>query len=209
MALHENGDIFKATVTISLPSLVEAQNVFYWELRDENLGTWEDSWILDRIPGALDDFYTELLSRIANDVEIMDVNIDKVEWQTDKWVVVDTLGTVDLSLNGSNATDATPHGVAATLTCETDQPKSRGRKFIPGIAENDFTDSTASGALLTALTAALAVWLSDIGLSGVAVLVPGIVSVGLVGAGNFYEFTAGIVNSIAGYQRRRKPGVGS
>lgn len=106
---------------------------------------------------------------------------------------------------GTNAGDPLPPGVALLVTFPTNQLKTRGRKFIPGLAEVQTTGGLFSGSVLTqaaAYAAAIAAGFIG-GVSGV----PSIFGV-VDKLGMFKTFTGGIVSTVPAYQRRRKQGVG-
>jgi hypothetical protein len=210
MALPD-GTILKCVVTIELPDTVIAQNVWHWRLRDPESIEPTDIQILNAIENHLEDIYTNLQSSIANDVLVDEVDVDVVEWNPTEeyWETVLNVGSRVLGINGSNATDAVPHGVAAAITGDTAQPRSRARKFFPGFAENGVDDSTWSGGVLTALAAAIVDWLTDRMVYSTAVLEPGIPGEGVLSAGVWLPLISAAAQGIAAYQRRRKPGVGS
>lgn len=204
-----DGDILKVVVSWECPAFVIAQNVFYWQLNDPTPDNPTNAQIITALDTELTAMYGDLQTALSTEYEVEDFKTDRVEWVVDKWETVENLGLNDLSIVGSNANDAVPHGVAAVITATTTRPQTRARKFLPGFGENLFEDSTLSGTILVALAAFITEWLNDRTVVGSAEIVP--VVLGMVGAseGNIYPLLAAAANAISGYQRRRKPGVGS
>lgn len=208
MAIND-GDVLRASVNISLPDNVIAQNVFYWRLYDPTPNNPSDSQIKTALGLQLVDIYSTVEASIVDDVTILDADIDVIEWAEDHWENVENLGIYTLAIAGDDTGNMAPHGVSAVVTANTIRPQTRGRKFIPGIGEEFFDESDATATLTTRLTNFLTQWMADQSVTGASYLVP--VVVGMVGAsaGGWYDLISGVVNTIAGYQRRRKPGVGS
>lgn len=208
MAVND-GDIVKVVVTIEAPALVIAQNVYYWQLSDPTPDNPSGSQILTALNTRLDDMYSKVDESMSLDYEVDDFTVEKVEWDTEKWETVENLGVSDLSIVGESATDAVPHGVALTITANTTRPQTRARKFLPGFIESQITDSTLSGSVLTLLAQFIISWLTDQAVVGAAELVPVVVGQSGPSAGLIYPLIAAGASGIAGYQRRRKPGVGA
>jgi hypothetical protein len=82
-----------------------------------------------------------------------------------------------------------------------------GRKFIPGIGEINATDNDlTSGALARSVLYAVA-WATQFIDANSVTFTPGVWSMTKL---NFFLATGTVIaNAILGYQRRRKPGVGT
>ena len=204
-----DGDLLKVVVTILCPETVVAQNVFWYQLLDPIPDSPSNSLIMTTLNQELDAMYSDLQTALNDEYEVEEFKVDRVEWNVDVWETVESLGVDDLSIVGSNANDAVPHGVAAVLTGDTLRPQTRARKFIPGFGENLFEDSTLEGTIITALAAFIVEWLSNRTIVGSAELQASVAGMSGASAGLIYALTQVAVNGIAGYQRRRKPGVGS
>lgn len=201
-----DGDVLRVVVSISAPDTVLCQNVFHYALSDPGAANPPDSSVLTSIDLELTAIY-ELWDDEMSDGYTVDVaDVDKVEWNATEsiWEVVEHIGSVLLDITGLGISDACPHGCAANLTFDTLDPKRRGRKFFPGIAEDGVDDSTFIGAVQTVLAAMVAEIISDRGVTGGAEIVAGIPS----NLGTWLPFILGVANTISAYQRRRKPGVG-
>lgn len=206
-----DGDIYKVVVNIELPSLVMAQNVYAWELSDPTPDNPTNTNIMDALELKLTSMYEDLDSQLADDVYVDDFEVDKVEWNDTLkyWETVESLGSEVLAVPGTNVDDSAPHGCACVVTADTSWPKTRARKFIPGVAEGAFTDSTLDGATLTALAAYVVEWLTDRVVVGDADLLPVVLAASGTKEGQALGLLAAGASAIVGYQRRRKPGVGS
>ena len=205
----EDGDILKVVSTIECPAAVVAQNVWYYQLSDPNAEDPTDAQIIGNLEDEISAMYNDILAHMNNEYQIEDILVSKIEWIDDKWTTTEDVGVGDISLTGGSAFDAAPHGVAATITGYTSRPQSRGRKFFTGIPEDKLTDSTLTGDLITALTALGVEYLSDVLFGTNMSMGSVIVSQSGPAAGTIFPLLLIAVNAIAGYQRRRKPGVGS
>lgn len=98
-----------------------------------------------------------------------------------------------------------PNGVAALVRLLTNKPRRQGRKFIGGFSAALYDDAGWGAPTL----AILALFVADAVVSVATAngtLVPGVFN---TATESFQPFkAAGIVNTFAGYQRRRRPGVG-
>lgn len=206
-----DGDIFKVVVLIDLPTTVIAQNVYAWKLSDPTAEEPTNAAILAVLDSKITAMYTDIASQVSDAVLFDDIEVDRVEWNAvDKfWETVESLGQEAIAVAGTNVDDAMPHGVAATVTGYTTWPKTRARKFFPGIAEGAAEDSIWDGATLTALAALITEWLTNKQVGVASELVPVVLSASGTKEGQALSLIAAAANSIAGYQRRRKPGVGS
>lgn len=205
----QDGDVIRVTLNATMPDLVVAQNVYYWQLDDPV----PDSPTNDQIRAAIDAKLTAMIgdiqSIVVNDVEFTNAEIDRVEWETDHWETKENLPTAVISTVGTETTDMIPSGCAAVLTADTSRPQTRGRKFLPGFYEAGATDNDWIASVQTALTAFAVEWALNRLVTGSAELVPAVLGMSGASAGLIYPIAAIIVNSLVGYQRRRKPGVGS
>lgn len=204
-----DGDILKVVVSWECPSAVIAQNVWYWTLDDPTPESPTNGQIISTLDSELSAMYNDIQSALSTEYEVEDFKTDRIEWNVDTWETVENLGLNDLSIVGGNALDAVPHGVAAVITGTTTRPQTRARKFFPGFGENLFEDSTLQGTIITALSALVVEWLSGRTVVGAASLEPVVLGQSGASAGLVYLILEASINAISGYQRRRKPGVGS
>lgn len=207
MAVND-GDILRVVLEITMPQTQIGANVFYWELSDPTPDNPSDAQILAAIDTRLDAMYSELQTITNNGYAYGDFEVEVISWDGTKWVTDANVGVGDINITGSSATSAVQHGVASVITCDTVVPKTRARKFFPGFARTEITDSILSGTALVALAAFATDWLTDQTVIGSAELIPIVISLGALTEGNAYPLLLAASNAIAGYQRRRKPGVG-
>ena len=204
-----DGDLIRVNVWVSLPDLVVAQNVYYWELSDPSADEPTNAEIVTAVDGKLTNMYQDIDDGMVDEATVLDADIDRVEWETDHWENKENVGLATLAVTGTNTADMAPHGVAGVVTMDTPRPQTRARKFFAGLGEDMFTDSDLVTNMLSWLTALIVEWLLDMPVTGNAVLVPSVAGQAGASAGIVYPLIAGAVNALAGYQRRRKPGVGS
>lgn len=204
-----DGDVLKVVLDISQPSAVVGQNVFYWQLDDPTPDNPSNAQIMTALDTKLTAMIGDIQTATADDYTYGDFIASKIEWITDKWVTVEDLGTGAVNVTGSSVNDSAPHGIAGTITAYTSRPQTRARKFLPGFSKLEYTDSTLSGTLLVALAAYVVEWLTNQAIVGSAELAPAVVGQSGPSAGLIYLLLSAAANGIAGYQRRRKPGVGS
>lgn len=205
----QDGDIVRVRAFIELPSLVEAQNVYYWKLDDPVPASPSNTQVSDALDTKITAMYEDLEGEVTDEMTVDHIEIEKIEWATDHWETVENLDDRSILVAGTTTADMVPHGAAAVITGNTSRPQTRARKFIPGILEARTLESTLTGPALAALGAYAVEWLTDLLLAGSAYLVPAVVGQSGPSAGLSYLLTEAIVSSIIGYQRRRKPGVGS
>lgn len=200
-----NGDVLKCFLELVLEDGSIVQNVYHFiadfaaDHGDSTVGAAVESYIED-IMGALatylDDGFTinpSYLHKVAFNPTLS------------KWEVTALVDVFTPSFTHSAAGDALPNQIAAVLTANTLRPKSKGRKFIPGLAESASQGSDLVAGMITAMGTALNHYLADETVVDTDVLSPGVPREGV---DSFLEFADGVVNSVVGTQRRRKPGVG-
>ena len=120
--------------------------------------------------------------------------------------ILRALGAVPLDIDGENGPEVLPAANAAYLQANTATPGVFGRKYVPGLSEASVAEgflTAASGAQMLAL---LFDYLDTINVSAGNTLFPVVRSTKLGGFPRLV--TAGIINLLPAYQRRRKEGVG-
>lgn len=197
--------IIKVGAHILLPDVVDAINVF-WFLIDDNVGSGplDEDDIITATENWLDLLYAEVLASLADTVsgELVDV------WEVEEGPFnLKPIGDGLQSWAGSAPQDAAPNGVAQVAALKTVNTDVTGRKFIPGSAETSMTDNNLTGTALARLLDFGIYWAAQYIDANDVILNPGVYS---KTKSNFYASTGTIVgNAIVGYQRRRKPGVGT
>ena len=208
MAVND-GDILKVVQTIEGPDLVICQNVYYWQLSDPTPDNPSNAQIITALDTRLDDMYSRWDDAMTAAYEASDFTVERIAWDGSLWETVENVGAGDINLVGQAAVGVgAPHGVAATITAQTSRPQTRARKFLPGLAEGNITDSTLNGTILGYIAQFIVSWLTDQLVVGSAELIPVVVGQSGPSAGLVYLLLSAAANGISGYQRRRKPGVG-
>jgi len=204
-----HNDKYQVRMFYALPDGVEAENVWGYALADPAPDNPSNADILAAISARQTAYLAYLSPWLADVVTVTYTQVDRVEWNVDFWETVEHLGTIAHNVTGSEVTEMLPHGVAAVITAYTSHPRVRCRKFFPGLAEGDCSGSTLLPALQTDLTSMAALWLTGIVVTGAAKLYAQALSVSGAYAGTVSPLVAAAISPIMGYQRRRKPGVGS
>lgn len=202
-------DVVKVVLDIDCPDSVIAQNVYYYQLDDQVPDNPSNSAILNALDAEFSALGALVDQLIHSDYSWDEIKVDRVEWNVDVWETVENIGIADISVAGTSVGGAAPHGVAVTLTGNTQRPQTRARKFLPGFSEGEMANSTLSGTVLTALALFVTEWLNGKLVAGSATLEPVVLGQSGPSAGIIYLLTSAAINGITGYQRRRKPGVGS
>jgi len=205
MAISD-GQVLKAVVEMVLEDGTISQNVYHFIC---NFLTDQDaSDILDAIEQYVEDIYGSIAAYLNDGMTFNPILVDKIDWNATEglWEVEGYVGARTPTVTITNTDDPLPNQMAGVLVANTLRPKSRGRKFFPGLVETSALQGDLIAAALTAFTTALNHYLADETVTSSNVLSPGVPR---EDAGTFLEFTVGVVNSILGTQRRRKPGVGA
>lgn len=202
----ENGDIIKGYIEFELEDGTIAQNVYYWLcnfLSEETAGA-----VVNACIDYMEDIYNDISTYLSDGFTVQLSKIHRIEWDavTSKWVTQALLGTGLPVVTHTNTDDTFPNQIAPVLVANTGRPKTRGRKFLMGCVETMASGGDLVTAAVTAMGNALNDYLADETVSGSNVLSPGVPREGV---NDFKEFADGVVNSVVGTQRRRKPGVGA
>lgn len=203
-----DGDVLKVVVFINGPDSVIMNNVYHYRLDDPNPDNPTDAQIITAIDAEMDGIYTKWDDEMSDEYNVDKLSVDRVEWNAvdSIWETVEHIGESLLDHDGLGISDPVPHGVACNITFNTADPRRQGRKFFPGASEDGMDGSNITGAVQTVLAAMGADVLSDLPVGGgAAELTTGIAT----NLGTFLPFIIAVVNTIAAYQRRRKPGVGT
>jgi hypothetical protein len=196
------GEIIRAAVLYDIANASEAQNVFTWVLTggnetDANVVSYLSSWFTN----SWGDKWADLASQDNNIVGLI---IDVINADG---TVKRSLGTETLAVQGTVAGTTDSAAVSGFMYNNTERPKTRGRKFVPGLADSVVQGGAIQPLPLADLALLAILWLQDVALTGGASLSPGVLST--VDA-LFYLFSAVVaITDIPAYQRRRKPNVGS
>lgn len=201
-----NGDVLKAVAQYVLDDGSIVQNVFHFIA--EFLTTQSGAAVMGAIQGYLEDIYDDLLASISNTTVADPYTVHKVEWDAvdGQWETTELVGTDDSPTTFTGTGDWYPNQVSGVLTANTARPKSRGRKFLIPFLETGAIGNDIVSAVLTAMGLALNHYIADQAIDVDNRLSPGVPR---TAANEFLPFSNGVVNSLLGTQRRRKPGVGN
>lgn len=198
-----SGTILKVVVSLLMPDSVIAQNIFYTVITDLVTSDAEDDVVDDMIIWV-EAMYTDLIGNLSDQMAGSDVKVYEYDPIDEDW---DEVGSNTWSVTFTGTGDMIPHGVAAICYAKTLDPDVQAGKYIPGITEDSFSESDLNAGLVTDLAQFCATWVGGFtGTNTGGTVGPGVWST--VGAvfklfnGNY------VINGLAGYQRRRKPGVG-
>jgi hypothetical protein len=187
--------IERAIVKGTLADTIEIRNMLTCEVIESGGDTsailWEaymSSWF-----DALENLLGSLVHYYQYEVEY---------WSDPDWLPKDA---VDLDIDGTDIADSLPFQAALVLVGKAVGKRAMGRKFIAGL-----TEGTQAAGVLTVTAAAhaaalLVAYITPFEGLGGGTITPGI----LTKAGTFAPFVSGLVSSVLGSMRRRKPGVGS
>ena len=167
-------------------------------------GPWDDQEIVDDAAAWLDNLYANVDSLMSDELDGNEVLVYKYDAVGDDW---DEVGSDAWVLDGLEATDQLPRGVAALVRLWSTDPDVQGKKYIPGFCEGGLTDGLWGAGTITFLLALGADWYTPFvgGVSG-ATWTPGIWSV--VGKVLKHGIDHIATSTIPAYQRRRKRNVG-
>ncbi len=206
MAALTTGDVVQAVLTWDTPLASVAQNVWHYQMVS---GAGADS--ADLITAILTQqqvAFALIDDSISNQFEGVLIELRKYDFTLSRFDGVESI--VGSALVGLSVTDFEPHGVAALGRVRTVASRRQGRTFIPGLAESAIGGGVLVAATEAALAAYLAVWDTDISITG------GLFSwctFNVEATSPVFE-TASlaaqvvIANSLPSYLGKRKPGVG-
>lgn len=200
--MADANDIIRLAVEYGLPAASQALNVFYLRIlggaSDTDVLDDLEEWVTNEWGANWQDLACSLSSIIGFAADIVDF----------EGHVLANIGSRTLALAGTVVTDPTSAGDAAYMKADTAVPKTRGSKYIPGLAEDNvdvgILDATALGELAVLFAD---YFLPFVGLFSSVGYEPGVPSRTLL---SWNPFTGGgSFTDIIAYQRRRKVGVGS
>ena len=198
MTLIKQDHVIRITPVFTAPNNTEAMNVWHFVHAGANDVNIEDHWssivsYFNALYGQIDDHLSTGLE--GQRMEAYD--------ETDGF----TLGEVAWpSFNGANVNDPLPSAVSLQVDFGTTDPAVRGRKYIPGLTEQASDGDIWYGDLLTDVASFISYLLTNDILSGDLWLIPAVWSRKLA---DYKPIMSGIIQAVAAYQRRRKPGIGS
>lgn len=196
------GEVIQGVVEYSGPNASQVMNVFYWQLgtadeSDADVLTAVGNWANGSWGAAWDDLAAT--DWTLTNVEAKVMNLDGT--------VKRDLGNVIVNRAGTDAGDTSAVGVCGYLQANTVLPKTRGRKFVPGLPDTSIVDSLLTAAALADLVLLLDEYLDVFAVGGGGFITPGVIR-RVAEAWEAFNDSGGVVD-VPAYQRRRKPNVGS
>lgn len=196
-----NGDIIKLTLEYLYPGAGTALNVFHYAylgadiddatavaaLLDWADNDWGDTW----------DNMAATTATLANAV-FETVNV--------AGEILRDLGTEVIDRVGTNGAEVLPAGVAGYLSANTATPGVRGSKYVPGFSETAVSEGVLTAATAAQMAQLLLDYMATINVSPGNNFFPVVRSTKVAGFPRL--LTAGTINLLPAYQRRRKEGVG-
>jgi len=126
---------------------------------------------------------------------------DVQEYSGGSWVLQDV---VSVNTDGTGGGDILPYQNAITFVAKAYGLRKIGRKFLPGVTESMQVAGVIGAGYAATLAAFLLAYVTPFTGIGGGVITPGIVD----SSGSFHPFLNGVVSSVIGSMRRRKPGIG-
>lgn len=200
-----NLDVLKVFLELVLADGTIAQNVFHFRAAFDD--DQSDAAVSTAVENYIEEIYGALATYLADDFTINPSYLHRVVWDPvgAKWAIDYLVDVFTPSFTHTNTDDPFPNQIAPVLTANTYLPGSRGRKFIMGFVETAALAGDLVAGAVTALGTALNHYLADETVSGTNLLQVGVPR---QDSNVFLTFADGVVNSVVGTQRRRKPGVG-
>lgn len=195
------GEFLRGVLLYSIPGASEVLSVFHWlqsgGADDEQIGLDLTGWAEDSWGPRWADIASSLASITQLKIDV--VNADGT--------VARDLGVKVLDVPGIINSSTQPGAVSTMLFVPTLRPKTRGRKFVPGVSEQGIENGFITPGVIADLAILALPYFSDfIGLTGTA-YIPGVMSTVTATFEAFLK-TVGF-NDIPDYQRRRRPDRGS
>lgn len=196
--------ILRVVVSLLAPESVIMQNVFYTLFKNTG-GSDDEADVLSDLKDWIEDLYATLNVYMDADVVLSLLQCYLRDVPGGDW---DEVGIETLTDSFAGSVDLLPHGAAAVVHAKTTNPDRQATKYFGGFSETAQNESKLVAPLTTALIAAGVEWVTDyVGAATGSTFDPGVWSpTDLV----FYSFSGTVdISNYIGYQRRRKPGVGS
>lgn len=203
MSISE-GTIIKLAAGMLLADESVAQGIFWLVVEDViGSGPLDEEDVIEAAGNWIDILYAHIEGNINDDVIPGIVDVWEVDGPTGD---LTPIGDGIQTWVPSQVSEQLPNGVAAIIQMKTANTDVTGRKFLPGFTEIGIADNNWGSGSLTQMALFAADWALAYDDPNDVRLLPGVYSNTF---NNFFLATGVVViNGIAGYQRRRKPGVG-
>jgi hypothetical protein len=160
--------------------------------------------VVDDAADWVADMMANLTARMSDNLDGVEVKVYEYDAVDDDW---DEVGGKTWTWNPTGVSEPLPYGIAALVNGRTTDPDLSGKKYLPGVTENDNDDGQLSSALLTALALYFIDWYTYF--SGAAADLEYQPVVWSPTRTLAYPMSGeGTIPANPAYQRRRKVGVG-
>jgi len=200
------GDVVEVIQTWDTPLASVAQNVWHLEMVSGAGGDTDD--ILAAVLTQQQVAFALLDDSISNQFEAVLLDLRLWDFTLNRFDGVDSLAMS--SMVGLSASDYEPHGVAILGRILVESSRRQGRTFIPGVIDPAIAAGVLTAATEAALAAYLAVFDTDISITGALL---SWCTFNTEPLSPVFETTSVaiqtvIANSLPSYLGKRKPGVG-
>ena len=196
------GEIIRQTLFYSGAGASECQNVFYWRVEDaasdSAVKTDLDTWVDEEWGPEWADFATSSYSIVGANYDVVALD----------GTVTRNLGGTVFAIPGTESATPNPGGVNPVIFANTIRPKSRGRKFLPGINQPSTAGGFIDAATLAEMAILLVKYISLYNGAGTGAYGPGVIST-VLGIGFLRFLNSGGFDDIPDYLLRRRPDRGS
>lgn len=197
------GDILRIVMNFTWDGGSIQQNVYNCKIGGSG-GPFDAQDVCDDMADWMDNLYDNVKASMSQDLTSGLATVYVWDPVDGDW---DELGSGNPAFSCSSVGDVLPYGIAAMIRANSTDPDVQGRKYLGGFTEDQQSDGSWGASPLTYFLAFGADWVAQfVGSTSGATFDPGVWS---ASSSTFYAFIANyIVNAIANYQRRRRPGVG-
>lgn len=186
--------IERAVVSGIIASVVQTRNMFTCDVVPSGGDTDQILW-----DAYLSSVYTPLTNITADIWHTTSYELQNLSGG--HWVPFDQVSFVK---TGADANQQGPNAVAVVLIAKALGLRHIGRKFFSPITENQMYGNTITTAALAYAASVLLAYITPFTGLGGGTITPGVTDAG----GTFHAFVGGVVSSLLGSMRRRKPGLG-
>jgi hypothetical protein len=199
--MASEGEIIRVNLLYSASGASQAMNVFHWEVSD----TFTDAAIRTALMGFVDAWATDWAD-LADD----DASLDEAQFivLSSTGAVLRTLAPYMVAMPGDSlGGETTPAAVSGFMQAASLLAGIYGRKYVPFIQESLIGQGILNASPVTTLIGMAIDWLLPIEISFDIALRAGVLS---TKTGGFVRLQSpASISDVPGYQRRRKPNVGS
>ena len=207
MADINPGEIVRVSTRFKHPDFGDHVNVWHW--RNDGASPVTQVDFIAACKAKMSAAWTFVASSFHVNLDPYDIRFDVAEFSGGKEIATKALGTDTWTLSAPpmQATDMLPSMDAALINFRSAQPGSFGRKYLGALVEGTNVNGTLQSAIMTQLGQFATEMLTALAAGGMSFNI-GAISRKAGFAGTWIQFTAAVINSVIGTQRRRRRGVG-